>query len=155
MDDTEASSWKTPKGSNGVIKLAKSAKISSVQVSGYTNSRFEGLKSFTLQTSTDGVNWKTQPFGGRTPSATRPRGRGPGPALQDVHAAHPDEGRVRQVLGRRSARRDDDERPGRRDPGVQQPASGLTPPPPPPLDAPVSETFTIAVGNPNNLVARA
>ena len=31
--------------------------------------------------------------------------------------------------------------------------SGLNPPPPPPLDSPVTETFTIAAGNPANVVS--
>jgi extracellular elastinolytic metalloproteinase len=31
--------------------------------------------------------------------------------------------------------------------------SGLTPPPPPPLDKPVTDTFTIAAGNPANVVS--
>lgn len=60
-DDTEASSWKTDKGGQVVVELAKEATISSLQVSAYTTSRFEGLKSFTLQTCTDGVNRSTAP----------------------------------------------------------------------------------------------
>ena len=81
MDDTEASSWKTPKGTNAVIKLAKKAKVSSVQVSAFTNSRFEGLKSFTLQTSTDGVNWKTQSVGGKNAFGYQ----APRPTVPDLH----------------------------------------------------------------------
>ncbi len=81
MDDTEASSWKTPKGTSTVIRLAKEAVVSSVQISAYTNSRFEGLKSFTLQTSTDGVNWKTQPVGGTNAFGYQ----APRPVAPDLH----------------------------------------------------------------------
>jgi extracellular elastinolytic metalloproteinase len=81
MDDTEASSWKTTKGSSAVIKLAKPASITAVQVSAYTNSRFEGLKSFTLQTSTDGVNWKTQSIGGTDAFGYQ----APRPVVPDLH----------------------------------------------------------------------
>jgi hypothetical protein len=72
MDDTEASSWRTAKGINAVIKLAKQAKVTRAQVSGYTNSRFEGLKSFTVQTCTDAMNGRPGPSA-PTLSATRCR----------------------------------------------------------------------------------
>ena len=154
MDDTEASSWKTAKGSKAVIKLAKSAVVSRLQVSAYTNSRFEGLRSFTLQTSTDGVNWRTQAvhgtnaFGYQTPTSGRAR-----PALQDVHPADPDQGELHPFLGGRPA--------GNTKQNVQvgdiqvfsDSVSGMNPPPPPPLDKPVTDSFTIAAGNPANVVA--
>jgi len=50
LDDTEASSWKSGRGGNVVVELAQPATVTSVQVSAYTTSRFEGLKAFTLQT---------------------------------------------------------------------------------------------------------
>ena len=81
MDDTEASSWKTTKGGSAVIKLAKESVVNTVQVSAYTNSRFEGLKSFTLQTSTDGVNWKTQNVGGTNAFGYQ----APRPVVPDLH----------------------------------------------------------------------
>ena len=121
MDDTEASSWKTTKGGKAVIKLAQESVVSTVQVSAYTSSRFEGLKSFTLQTSTDGVSWKTQDV--RRHQRVRlpgpPPGR-PGPALQDVHPADADQGWLHPLLGRPAAGQHQDERPGRRHPGVQR-----------------------------------
>ena len=154
MDDTEASSWKTPKGTKAVIKLAKKAKISSVQVSAYTNSRFEGLKSFTLQTSTDGVNWKTQSVGGQNAFGYQ----APRPVVPDLHyktftlpsptvasfirfgAVAPQGGTMENVqVGDIQA--------------FSNTATGLEPPPPPPLDKPVTDSFVIASGNPNNLVS--
>lgn len=59
LDDSEASSWTVARNGNTVVKLAAPAKITSIQVSAFTTSRFEGLRDFTLQTSTDGVNWQT------------------------------------------------------------------------------------------------
>ncbi len=152
LDDTEASSWKTTKNANTVVKLARQAKITSVQVSAYTSKRFQGLKSFTLQTSTDGINWRTQPIGQNAFGYQTPR-----PVVPDLHyktftlpnavtagyirfwADAPQGDSVTKVqVG---------------DIQVFGPVSNLNPGPPPPPDAPVSESFTIAVGNPNNVVS--
>ncbi|HET6626519.1 MAG TPA: M36 family metallopeptidase [Nocardioidaceae bacterium] len=154
MDDTEASSWKTPKGSKAVIKLAKPSVIDTVQVSAFTNSRFEGLKSFTLQTSTDGVNWKTQPVGGTDAFGYQ----APRPVVGDLHyktfaLPKPTKAGYLRFWA--------DEPQGNTKTSVQvgdiqvfsSTVSGLTPPPPPPLDKPVTETFTIAAGNPVNVVS--
>ena len=154
MDDTEASSWKTPKGSNAVIKLAKEATIDRVQVSAYTNSRFEGLKSFTLQTSTDGANWKTQSVGGTDAFGYQ----APRPVVPDLHyktftLPKPTKAGYIRFWA--------DEPQGNTKTNVQvgdiqvfsSSVSGMTPPPPPPLDPPVTEQFTIAAGNPANVVS--
>ena len=154
MDDTEASSWKTAKGSNAVIKLAKQATIDKVQVSAYTNSRFEGLKSFTLQTSTDGVNWKTQTVGGTNAFGYQ----APRPVVPDLHyktftLPTPTKASYIRFWA--------DQPQGNTKTNVQvgdiqvfsSTVSGMTPPPPPPLDPPVTETFTIAAGNPANVVS--
>jgi extracellular elastinolytic metalloproteinase len=154
MDDTEASSWKTATGSNAVIKLAKQATIDKVQVSAYTNSRFEGLRSFTLQTSTDGVNWKTQSVGGTNAFGYQ----APRPVVPDLHyktftLPSPTKASYIRFWA--------DQPQGNTKTDVQvgdiqvfsSTVSGLTPPPPPPLDPPVTETFTIAAGNPANVVS--
>jgi extracellular elastinolytic metalloproteinase len=154
MDDTEASSWKTTKGSKAVIKLAKEATVDTVQVSAYTNSRFEGLKSFTLQTSTDGVNWKTQSVGGTDAFGYQ----APRPVVPDLHyktftLPTPTKASYIRFWA--------DEPQGNTKTSVQvgdiqvfsSSVSGLTPPPPPPLDKPVSESFTIAAGSPANVVS--
>ena len=154
MDDTEGSSWKTPKGGKAVIKLAKEAEVSSVQVSAYTNSRFEGLKSFTLQTSTDGVNWKTQSVGGENAFSYQ----APRPTVSDLHyktftLPSPTTAQFIRFWA--------DEPQGNTKTNVQvgdiqvfsKSVSGMEPPPPPPLDQPVIEKFTIAAGNPNNAVS--
>ena len=154
MDDTEASSWKTAEGTSAVIKLAKAATVTSVQVSAYTNSRFEGLKSFTLQTSTDGVNWKTQSVGGTNAFGYQ----APRPVVPDLHyktftlPTATKAGFIRFWA---------DDPQGNTKTSVQvgdiqvfsDNRSPVTPTPPPPPDEPVSETFTIAAGNPNNLVS--
>ena len=154
MDDTEASSWKTTKGTSTIIKLATPAVIDAVQISAYTNSRFEGLKSFTLQTSTDGVNWKTQSVGGTNAFGYQT----PRPVAPDLHYK-----RFRLPTPTKAGyiRFWADEPQGDTMTAVQvgdiqvfsSSVSGLTPPPPPPLDAPVTDTFTIAAGNPGNLVS--
>ena len=154
MDDTEASSWKTAKGSSAVIKLAKPATVDRVQVSAYTNSRFEGLKSFTLQTSTDGVNWKTQSVGGKNAFGYQT----PRPVVPDLHYKTftlPTPTKAGYIRFWADAPQGDTKT------NVQvgdiqvfsSTVSGMTPPPPPPLDKPVSESFTVAAGNPNNLVS--
>jgi hypothetical protein len=84
IDDTEASVWATKNGTTPynegpdqrvTIKLAKPARITSVQVSAFkntTSSRFTALKDFTLQTSTDGVTWTTAQKGAFTFEPPRP-----------------------------------------------------------------------------------
>ncbi|MGB9378269.1 MAG: M36 family metallopeptidase [Mycobacteriales bacterium] len=84
IDDTAASVWSTQKGATPyndgphqyvVVKLAKPAKITSIQVSAFKNttaSRFEALKDFALQTSTDGVTWTTAKTGSFTYQKPRP-----------------------------------------------------------------------------------
>lgn len=154
MDDTEASSWKTPKGSKAVIKLAKKAAISSVQVSAYANSRFEGLKSFTLQTSMDGVNWKTQPIDSQKAFGYQ----APRPAAPDLHYKT---FTLPTATTAQFVRFWADAPQGNTKTNVQvgdiqvfsKGVSGMTPPPPPPPDKPVSESFTIAAGNPANVVS--
>jgi extracellular elastinolytic metalloproteinase len=80
IDDTEASSWKSDRDTGrATVRLARSAEISSFRVSAFTSSRFEALKSFTLQTSTDGTNWRTVRSGPAF-SYQRPR-----PTTPDVH----------------------------------------------------------------------
>jgi hypothetical protein len=154
MDDTEASSWKTGKGTSTVIKLAKPVKVTSVQVSAYTNSRFEGLKSFTLQTSTDAVNWRTQNVGGTNAFGYQT----PRPVVPDLHyktftLPTPTQASFIRFWA--------DAPQGNTKTDVQvgdiqvfgDNATPVNPTPPPPPDKPVSETFTIAAGNPNNLVS--
>ena len=146
--------WKTTKGSKAVIKLAKEATVDTVQVSAYTNSRFEGLKSFTLQTSTDGVNWKTQSVGGTNAFGYQ----APRPVVPDLHyktftLPTPTKASFIRFWA--------DEPQGNTKTSVQvgdiqvfsSSVSGLTPPPPPPLDKPVTESFTIAAGSPANVVS--
>jgi hypothetical protein len=153
LDDTEASSWKTPVGSSTVVKLAKKAAISTVQVSAYTSSRFEGLKSFTLQYSTDGVNWKTLPMGTNAFGYQPPR-----PVVPDLHYKR---FVLETPVTASHIRFWADAAQGETKASAQvaevqvfsSTVSDMTPPPPPPLDAPRSETFTIAAGNPANVVS--
>jgi extracellular elastinolytic metalloproteinase len=84
IDDTEASVWATQNGSTPynagpdqrvTIKLAKPGKITAIAVSAFkttTASRFEALRDFTLQTSTDGVTWTTAQTGSFTWQPPRP-----------------------------------------------------------------------------------
>jgi hypothetical protein len=151
IDDTELTRWKTDaKSGNAVVKLAKPGTISQVQVSAFTTSRFEAVKSFTLQTSTDGVNWQTQPIGKNAFDYQIPR-----PTVGDVHyktftlpkpvqASY-----VRlwadEALGetKTSAQFGDLQVFGKTEVAVE-------PLPPAPLDDPYTETFTIAGGNPSS-----
>jgi extracellular elastinolytic metalloproteinase len=84
IDDTEASVWGTQNGSapyndgpdqRVTIKLAKPDKITAVAVSAFkttTASRFQALRDFTLQTSTDGVTWTAAQTGSFTFQPPRP-----------------------------------------------------------------------------------
>lgn len=149
LDDTELTRWKTDvKSGNAVIELAQPSTISAVQVSAFTTSRFEAVKSFTLQTSTDGVNWKTQPIGEDAFDYQVPR-----PTVADVHyrtftlpkpvrASH-----VRlwadEALGNTKTTAQFGDLQVFSKTGV-----AVEPLPPEPLDEPVTETFTIAGSNP-------
>ena len=149
IDDTELTRWKTDvKSGNAVIKLAEPTTISALQVSAFTTSRFEAVKSFTLQTSTDGVNWKTQPIGENAFGYQIPR-----PTVGDVHyktftLPNP----VRASYVRLWA----DEALGETKTSAQfgdlqvfsKAGTAVEPLPPAPLDDPYEETFTIAGSNP-------
>ncbi|MEH0829495.1 MULTISPECIES: M36 family metallopeptidase [unclassified Micromonospora] len=149
IDDTEASSWKAPADTgNAVIKLAAPAQISSVQVSAFTTSRFEGLRGFTLQTSTDGTNWQTvltraDAFGYQTPRPTAP----------DLHYK---QFTLSKPVQAQYVRFWTDTALGETKSDVQtaelqvfsQTATGVEPLPPSPPDAPVTETGLIVTGNP-------
>ena len=153
-DDTEASSWSVSKGGNAVVKLAKAAKISSVQVSAFTTSRFEGLRSFTLQVSADGINWRT--------ALSEENGFGyeaPRPTVGDVHYRtfkldNPAKASYVRFFA--------DAPLGNTKTTIQvgdlqvfaDAVSGINPTPPPPPDEPVTETFTIAAGNPTGDVTQ-
>lgn len=80
MDDTEASTWANNKRGNAVIQLAKPAKITSVQLSAYTTSRFEALRDFTLQVSNDGNVWRNALIKKKAFTYQKPR-----PVAPDVH----------------------------------------------------------------------
>ncbi|MGH8969702.1 MAG: M36 family metallopeptidase, partial [Actinomycetes bacterium] len=151
IDDTEASSWKATKGQgNAVIQLAKEAKISAVQVSAFTTSRFEGLKSFTLQTSTDGVNWRTQPVGKDAFSFQAPR-----PVVPDLHYKT---FTLATPVPAKFVRFWTDAPQGETKANVQAAelqvfsgsAAGVEPLPPSPPDEPVTDEGTIAAGNPGS-----
>ena len=148
LDDTEASSWTTDRRGHVTVELGKQARITSVQLSAYTTSRFEAVKDFTLQTSRDGRVWSNaiiekDAFGYQTPRPTAP----------DVHyrtfeLADPVRAQyVRLYL---------DAPMGETKSAVQaaelQVFSGtvrdVTPAPPPPPDPPYTEDGTISVGTP-------
>src|SRR3954447_3522456 len=84
IDDTEGSAWSTQKGATPynagpdqrvTIKLGKPGRITSIAVSAFKTtaaSRFEALRDFTFQTSTDGVTWTTAQTGTFTWQTPRP-----------------------------------------------------------------------------------
>ncbi|MPZ62530.1 MAG: coagulation factor 5/8 type-like protein [Propionibacteriales bacterium] len=80
FDDTEASTWTNDLRGNVVVELAKAAEVSAVQVSAYTTSRFQALKDFTLQVSTNGVTWRNALVEKDAFGYQRPR-----PVAPDVH----------------------------------------------------------------------
>ncbi len=148
IDDTELTRWKTAVGSgNAVIKLAQPAKISSFQVSAFTTSRFEAVKSFTVQTSDDGVNWKTQPIGEDAFGFGIPR-----PTVDDVHyktftlAAPVQASYVRVFADEALGETKTNAQFG--DLQVFGTSGAVSPLPPKPLDPPFEESFTILGTNP-------
>ncbi|PZF91884.1 M36 family metallopeptidase [Micromonospora deserti] len=150
IDDTEASGWKAAAGTgNAVIKLAAPAPISSVQVSAFTTARFEGLRGFTLQTSTDGTTWQTvlaQPdaFAYQAPRPTAP----------DLHYK---QFTLSKPVQAQYVRFWTDSALGETKTEVQvaelqvfsQTATEVEPLPPSPPDEPVTETGIIVTGNPS------
>ena len=150
IDDTELTRWKTEvRSGNAVIELAQPATVSDIQVSAFTTSRFEGVKSFTIQTSDDGVNWKTQPIGEDAFSFGAPR-----PTVDDVrHKMFTLPAPVKTSFIRVFA----DEALGETKTQAQfgdlqvfsDSAVGVEPLPPAPLDDPYTEEFTIAGSNPS------
>ena len=148
IDDTELTRWKTQIGSgNAVIKLAQPSKISSFQVSAFTTSRFEAVKSFTVQTSNDGVNWKTQPVGEDAFSYAVPR-----PTVDDVHyktftLASPVQASYLRVFAD-EALGDTKTTAQFGDLQVFGTSGAITPLPPKPLDPDFVESFTILGTNP-------
>ena len=151
IDDTEQTRWKTTvKSGNAVVRLARPATISKVQVSAFTTSRFEAVRSFTLQTSNDGVNWKTQPIGKDAFDYQIPR-----PTVGDVHyrtftLPTP----VKASYVRLWADSTLGETKTSAQFGDLQVFSNapvkVSPLPPAPLDEPFTETFTIAGSNPSS-----
>ncbi len=148
IDDTELTRWKTQVGTgNAVIKLAKPATITSFQVSAFTTSRFEGVKSFTVQTSSDGINWKTQPIGENAFDYAAPR-----PTVDDVHyktftLASPAQASYVRVFAD-EALGDTKTSAQFGDLQVFGASGAIQPLPPKPLDPPFEESFTILGTNP-------
>ncbi|MEH0935429.1 M36 family metallopeptidase, partial [Micromonospora psammae] len=150
IDDTEASSWKAAAGTgNAVIKLAAPAQISSLQVSAFATARFEGLRGFTLQTSTDGANWQTvltraDAFSYQTPRPTAP----------DLHYR---QFTLPKPVQAQYVRFWTDTALGETKTEVQvaelqvfsQTATGVEPLPPSAPDAPVTDSGVIVAGNPS------
>ncbi|TDO35150.1 fungalysin/thermolysin propeptide [Kribbella sp. VKM Ac-2527] len=154
IDDTEGTTFSAAPGTgNAVVRLAEPAAISAVQVSAYSSSRFEALKSFTLQTSPDGVTWTTVSgaFGNDAFSYQAPR-----PVVPDVHNKT---FKLAKPVTAGYVRFWTDEAMGETKTAVQtgdlQVFSGtvqsVEPLPPTPPDAPVTEEFTIATGDPANV----
>ncbi|MGH3384367.1 MAG: M36 family metallopeptidase [Nocardioidaceae bacterium] len=149
FDDTEASSWKSPVSTGrATVKLAKPATIDTIQVSAFTSSRFEGLKSFTVQTSTNGVIWKTQPIGKDAFGFQAPR-----PVAPDLHYRS---FRLATPVQASHIRVWTDEAQGETKTMAQvgdvqvfgQDVTGVEPLPPKPLDPDFTESFTILGSDP-------
>jgi hypothetical protein len=84
VDDTQATSWATPLGTTpyndgppqtATVTLARAATITSVQVSAFkptTAPRFQALRDFSVEVSTDGVTFHPVRTGGFTSQPPRP-----------------------------------------------------------------------------------
>ncbi|MGH3660391.1 MAG: M36 family metallopeptidase [Micromonosporaceae bacterium] len=150
IDDTEASSWKAAKGDgNTVIKLAQQAEITSLQVSAFTSSRFEGLRDFTVQTSLDGENWQTSYAKQDTFSYQAPR-----PATPDAHykrfeLAQPTEAKFVRFWTDAPFGNTVDNVQAAELQVFSTSAGGVEPLPPEPPDEPVTDSGTITAGNPS------
>ncbi len=153
IDDTEASSWRTQRRGNAVIELAKPAEITSVQVSAYTTSRFEGLSDFTLQVSDDGEVWRNALIRKDAFTYQEPR-----PVAPDLHyRTFTLDTPVKAKYVRFYA----DAPLGETKQSVQVAelqvfaggVSGVEPLPPEPPDEPVRDSGTIATGNPGPTAA--
>jgi hypothetical protein len=149
LDDTEGTIWRSPAGNGRMaVELAKPTRITHVVVSAFTASRFEALKSFTLQTSNDGVNWQTVPVGKDAFGYQIPR-----PTVPDVHYKT---FRLASPVQASYIRFWTDAPMGDTMQNVQvgdvqvygTGTGAVVPQPPPPPDPPFTEQFTIAGSNP-------
>ena len=149
LDDTESTIWKAAAGDGHmVVELAKPTDITKLAVSAFTASRFQALKSFTLQTSNDGVNWQTVPVGKDAFGYQIPR-----PTVTDVHYktfALDSPVHASYIRFWTDAPMGDtmtDVQVG--DVQVYGTGTGaVVPQPPPPPDPPFTDEFTIAGSNP-------
>ncbi|HEX2177231.1 MAG TPA: M36 family metallopeptidase [Nocardioidaceae bacterium] len=150
LDDTEATIWKSPAGSGRmVVELAEPTNITQLQVSAFTASRFEALRSFTVQVSDDGVNWQTVPIGQDAFSYQKPR-----PVVPDVHYKR---FALETPVRASYIRFWTDEPMGDTKESVQvgdvqvfgTGTGAVVPLPPPPPDPPFTEEFTIVGSNPS------
>lgn len=147
LDDTAASTLSLPVGGKVDVTLAAPARISSVRISAFTTSRFEGLRDFTVQTSNDGVLWDTVLTGRFDYAVPRPAA----PDLNYQTFALPTPVRASHV------RFWADTPQGETKTNVQvaelqvfsDSGSGIEPLPPLPPDPPVTDTGTIALPNPS------
>ncbi len=150
IDDTEASSWKSAKDKgNAVIKLASSAEVTSVRVSAYTSSRFEGLRSFTVQTSTDGENWKTTLAKPDAFDYQAPRPVAPDLNYKTFKLAEPVTAKYIRFWSDAPLGNTKTEVQTAEVQVFSSTATGVQPLPPQPPDEPVTDTGTIKVGNPS------
>jgi extracellular elastinolytic metalloproteinase len=149
LDDTEGTIWRAPAGSGRmVVRLAKPTGITALQVSAYTASRFEALRSFTVQVSDDRVNWQTVPVGEDAFGYQRPR-----PVVPDVHYQR---FTLDTPVQASYIRFWTDEPMGDTMTDVQvgdvqvfgTGTGAVVPQPPPPPDPPFTQEFTIAGSNP-------
>jgi len=148
IDDTEASTWTSRRRGNAVIELARPAEITSVRVSAYTTSRFEALRDFTLQVSTDGSVWRNALIEKEAFAYRKPR-----PVAPDVHYKT---FRLENPTRAKFVRFYTDAPMGETKARVQaaelQVFSGtvkdVEPLPPPPPDPPYEDEGTIAFGTP-------
>jgi extracellular elastinolytic metalloproteinase len=148
LDDTEGTIWKSPAEGRMTVELAKPTDITALQVSAFTASRFQALRSFTLQTSDDGVNWETVPVGQDAFGYQTPR-----PTVPDVHYKT---FRLAEPVHASYIRFWADEPMGDTMTDVQvgdvqvygTGTGAVVPQPPPPPDPPFTQEFTIAGSNP-------
>jgi hypothetical protein len=114
VDDTQATAWGTPTGTGpyndgphqtATVTLARPATVTSVRISAYkatTAPRFQALRDFTVEVSTDGVTWRTVRTGGF--SYQKPRPVAPDLLMRTFALTGPAQARyvrltVRSVLG--------------------------------------------------------
>ncbi|MQA05133.1 MAG: coagulation factor 5/8 type-like protein [Streptosporangiales bacterium] len=148
FDDTASSRWSTKPRGNAVVELAKPADVSSVRLSAFTTSRFEALKDFTVQVSTDGEQWRNALVKKDGFGYQKPRPVAPDVDYRTFQLAEPTRAKYVRFYADAPMGETKEQVQAAEVQVFAKGVQGVQPLPPEPPDDPVKDSGTIAAGNP-------